>query len=99
MDPRSTAVVLIEFQNDFTSEGGALHGAVAGSMAETNMLENAKPGTRVYPISLFINYHMKMIRLAPKGKLTPQELEKLDTELKTLMDKATELNKPKTPKS
>jgi nicotinamidase-related amidase len=42
MDPRTTAVVLIEFQNDFTSEGGALHGAVAGSMAETNMLENAK---------------------------------------------------------
>ena len=42
MDPRSTAVVLIEFQNDFTSEGGALHGAVAGSMSATNMLENAK---------------------------------------------------------
>lgn len=42
MDPRSTALVLIEFQNDFTSEGGALHGAVAGSMAQTNMLENAK---------------------------------------------------------
>ncbi len=42
MDPRSTAVVLIEFQNDFTSEGGALHGAVAGSMSTTNMLENAK---------------------------------------------------------
>jgi nicotinamidase-related amidase len=36
-----TAVVLIEFQNDFTSEGGALHGAVAESMAETNMLANA----------------------------------------------------------
>ncbi len=42
MDPRSTAVVLIEFQNDFTSEGGALHGAVAGSMSATNMMENAK---------------------------------------------------------
>jgi nicotinamidase-related amidase len=42
MDPRTTAVVLIEFQNDFTSEGGALHGAVAGSMSATNMLENAK---------------------------------------------------------
>ena len=42
MDPRSTALVLIEFQNDFTSEGGALHGAVADSMAQTNMLENAK---------------------------------------------------------
>src|SRR6476620_1810698 len=42
MDPRSTALVLIEFQNDFTTEGGALHGAVADSMAQTNMLENAK---------------------------------------------------------
>jgi nicotinamidase-related amidase len=42
MDPRSTAVVLIEFQNDFTSEGGALHDAVAGSMSATNMMENAK---------------------------------------------------------
>jgi nicotinamidase-related amidase len=41
-DPKTTAVVLIEFQNDFTSDGGALHGAVEGVMASTNMLENAK---------------------------------------------------------
>lgn len=40
MDPATTAVVLIEYQNDFTSDGGALHGAVAGSMAETGMLAN-----------------------------------------------------------
>jgi ureidoacrylate peracid hydrolase len=25
MDPTTTAVVLIEYQNDFTSEGGVLH--------------------------------------------------------------------------
>jgi nicotinamidase-related amidase len=42
VDPRTTAVVLIEFQNDFTSEGGALHGAVAGSMAATDMIANAR---------------------------------------------------------
>lgn len=42
MDPRNTAVVLIEYQNDFTSEGGALHGAVAESMADTNMMDNTK---------------------------------------------------------
>jgi nicotinamidase-related amidase len=42
MDPSKTAVVLIEFQNDFTSEGGALHGAVSGTMESTGMLENAK---------------------------------------------------------
>ena len=42
IDPKRTAVVLIEFQNDFTSEGGALHGAVAGVMESTGMLENTR---------------------------------------------------------
>ena len=36
MDPKTTALVLIEFQNDFTSEGGTLHGAVAEVMAATD---------------------------------------------------------------
>jgi len=42
LDPTRTAVVLIEYQNDFTSEGGALHGAVAGVMEQTGMLENTR---------------------------------------------------------
>jgi nicotinamidase-related amidase len=41
-DPTKTAVVLIEYQNDFASEGGALHGAVAGVMESTGMLENTR---------------------------------------------------------
>ena len=41
MNPATTALVLIEFQNDFTSDGGTLHGAVADSMAATGMLANA----------------------------------------------------------
>jgi ureidoacrylate peracid hydrolase len=40
MDPKSTAVVLIEYQNDFTSDGGTLHGAVKTVMDKTNMLAN-----------------------------------------------------------
>jgi ureidoacrylate peracid hydrolase len=40
MDPKKTAVVLIEYQNDFTSEGGTLHGAVKPVMESTNMLAN-----------------------------------------------------------
>ena len=40
LDPKETAVVLIEYQNDFTSEGGALHGAVQDVMASTGMLNN-----------------------------------------------------------
>ncbi|MGO9743015.1 MAG: cysteine hydrolase [Roseiarcus sp.] len=41
MDPKTTAVVLIEFQNDFVSEGGALHAAVKPVMDSTHMLDNA----------------------------------------------------------
>src|SRR3954453_21149425 len=42
VDPKRTAVVLIEYQNDFTSEGGALHGAVQEVMEKTGMLENTR---------------------------------------------------------
>jgi nicotinamidase-related amidase len=41
MNPATTALVLIEFQNDFTTPGGTLHDAVAGVMASTGMLDNA----------------------------------------------------------
>ena len=40
MDPKKTAVVLIEYQNDFTSKGGTLHDAVKGVMEKNNMLQN-----------------------------------------------------------
>jgi ureidoacrylate peracid hydrolase len=42
MDAKTTALVLIEYQNDFTSEGGTLHGAVKPVMDSTNMLANTK---------------------------------------------------------
>lgn len=38
MDPTKTALVLIEYQNDFTSEGGSLHDAVKGVMEQEQML-------------------------------------------------------------
>jgi ureidoacrylate peracid hydrolase len=42
IDPSTTAVVLIEYQNDFTSEGGVLHGAVSEVMDKTEMLANTQ---------------------------------------------------------
>jgi ureidoacrylate peracid hydrolase len=42
IDPKRTAVVLIEYQNDFTSEGGVLHGAVQEVMDQTGMLDNTR---------------------------------------------------------
>jgi ureidoacrylate peracid hydrolase len=42
IDPKTTALLLIEYQNDFTSEGGALHKGVKSVMESTNMLANAR---------------------------------------------------------
>jgi ureidoacrylate peracid hydrolase len=42
IDPKTTAVVLIEYQNDFTSDGGVLHGAVADVMSSTDMIANTR---------------------------------------------------------
>ncbi len=41
IDPKTTAIVLIEFQNDFTSKGGVFHPAVQAVMNENGMLANA----------------------------------------------------------
>jgi ureidoacrylate peracid hydrolase len=67
MDPKSTAVVLIEYQNDFTSDGGTLHQAVKPVMDKTNMLANTVEtvkkarelgATIVYaPITFTDDYH------------------------------------------
>jgi nicotinamidase-related amidase len=40
LDPARSAIVLIEYQNEFTSGGGVLHGAVADVMQLTGMLAN-----------------------------------------------------------
>eukprot|EP01119_Soliformovum_irregulare_P007430 TRINITY_DN1984_c0_g1_i2.p1 TRINITY_DN1984_c0_g1~~TRINITY_DN1984_c0_g1_i2.p1 ORF type:complete len:204 (-),score=55.70 TRINITY_DN1984_c0_g1_i2:53-664(-) len=40
LNPKETAVVLIEFQNDFTSEGGHLHNGVKDITAANKTVEN-----------------------------------------------------------
>ncbi len=42
MDPNTTALLLIEYQNDFVSQGGAQHEAVQAVMAETDMLAHSR---------------------------------------------------------
>ena len=42
IDPKTTALLLIEYQNDFTTEGGALHEGVKSVMESTNMLANTE---------------------------------------------------------
>jgi len=40
LNPKATAIVLIEYQNDFTTSGGAFHEAVKGVMQANGMLGN-----------------------------------------------------------
>jgi nicotinamidase-related amidase len=42
IDPKTTAVVLIEYQNDFTTQGGVLHEAVSEVMEKTDMLAHTR---------------------------------------------------------
>ena len=42
MDADRTALVLVEFQNDFTTEGGTLHDAVKGVMDSTDMMAKTR---------------------------------------------------------
>jgi nicotinamidase-related amidase len=42
LNPKETAVVFIEFQNEFTTEGGGLHDAVKDCMKATKTIENSK---------------------------------------------------------
>ncbi|AQT81031.1 isochorismatase [Mycolicibacterium litorale] len=42
IDPKTTAVVLIEYQNDFTTDGGVLHEAVSEVMQQTDMLAHTR---------------------------------------------------------
>lgn len=77
IDPKSTALLLIEYQNDFTSEGGALHAGVKPVMEKTNMLANTfqaaskarRAGVTVMfaPISFAAGY--REITSAPYGVL------------------------------
>ncbi|CCW18341.1 Isochorismatase [Sphingobium indicum BiD32] len=42
MDVKKTAVLLIEYQNDFTTEGGAQHAAVQAVMDTTGMMRHSR---------------------------------------------------------
>jgi len=67
LNPKETALVLIEFQNDFTSEGGIFYGAVKGVMEHNHMLQNTVDTVRAarqagisivfVPISFTQDYH------------------------------------------
>lgn len=71
LDPAKTALVLIEYQNDFTSEGGALHNAVSGVMEKTGMLANTVALTRAARGAGVTIMHAPITFAAGYGELSP----------------------------
>jgi nicotinamidase-related amidase len=47
LDPKETALVLIEYQNEFLSEGGKLYEPLKECLDHTNMIQNSAKLTKV----------------------------------------------------
>ena len=72
LSPNETAVVLIEYQNDFTSEGGALHGAVADVMKQTDMLANTTAAVEAARAAGATVIHAPIMFAEGYGEITAQ---------------------------
>lgn len=71
MNPAKTALVLIEFQNDFTTEGGALHGAVKPVMESTDMLAHAAATVKAAREAGVTIVHSPIAFASGYGEITP----------------------------
>lgn len=77
MNSSETAIVLIEFQNDFTSEGGIFHGAVKEVMNQTKMLPNTvslveqarNAGVQIIHVAISFADHYSELTPTPYGIL------------------------------
>ena len=85
MNPKTTAIVLIEYQNDFTTPGGVFHDGVKDVMQSNNMLANFKVdagpnniGVDVVPFARQIDRGI----IAPDATLRGRASDHRDTECK-----------------
>ncbi|MDA9254156.1 isochorismatase family protein [Flavobacteriaceae bacterium] len=77
MNKKETAILLIEYQNDFTSKGGIFHDAVKGVMKQTNMLSNTvalveearKEGVQIVHIAISFSENYNELTSNPYGIL------------------------------
>jgi len=85
LDPSETALVLIEYQNEFTSEGGGLHDAVKECMDATGTIANSKKvmdvarvaGCTIIHVPIAFEEGHQEIAKNPYGILAPIKENKL----------------------
>jgi nicotinamidase-related amidase len=71
LDPSSTALVLIECQNDFMTDGGAFHPAVEASMTATSMAERTRTALDAARAAGTTVMHAPISFVAGYGELGP----------------------------
>mmetsp|Transcript_2430 Transcript_2430/g.2550 ORF Transcript_2430/g.2550 Transcript_2430/m.2550 type:complete len:207 (+) Transcript_2430:74-694(+) len=77
LSSNKTALVLIEFQNEFTTEGGKLHGGVRPVMEATNMLNNTmelcafarSKGIKIFHVPITFSDDYREVSSTPFGIL------------------------------
>jgi len=77
IDPKTTALILIEFQNEFTSEGGKLYPAVSEVMKQNNMLANSvetvkiarEKGIKIFHAAITFSEDFRELSSTPYGIL------------------------------
>jgi len=77
MNPKETALILIEYQNDFTTPGGVFHDALKDVIEKTNMLANTetiikqarKLGVKIIHLSVYFSEGYPELPLKPYGIL------------------------------
>ncbi len=77
INPKKTALILIEFQNEFATPGGKLHDAVSTVMKENDMLANAaktttiarEKGVKIFHVGISFSEDFKEISKTPFGIL------------------------------
>lgn len=70
MNPETTALVLIEYQNDFTSTGGVFHDGVKAVMESTNMLANTVAVVKKARAAGVVVMHAPIVFAEGYGELT-----------------------------
>ena len=79
----------VYFQNKVQDRRDLLRHAADLARADYEFrVENAPPGTQFLPLSVFLAYEVKLLRLLEKGKLTPASYRRLSAEHDKLLDAA-----------
>lgn len=85
----AASVLTVYFQMKIQDRRALLRQAAELAQADYELrIEKAPPGTQFPPISLFLTYEVKLLKLIERGKLSPASYRRLSAEHDKLLDTA-----------